>query len=79
MIQKLSLLNEKNLAIIDNGRGMSQEDFDILSLPYQRKSDQKEKGSGLGLNISVAIFKEHGFQMSVSKLEVGTMIKIQIR
>lgn len=76
---KIKMLDEKNLAIIDNGRGMSQEDFDILSLPYQRKSDQKEKGSGLGLNISVAIFKEHGFQMSVSKLEVGTMIKIQIR
>ena len=37
------------------------------------------KGTGLGLNISVAIFKEHGFQMFVEKLEVGTMIKVKIR
>ena len=72
------MLDGKQLAIIDNGRGMSQEDFDMLSLPYQRKEGQKEKGSGLGLNISVAIFKEHGFQMSVKKLEVGTMITIKI-
>ena len=76
---KIKMLDEKNLVIIDNGRGMSQEDFDVLSLPYQRKEGQKEKGSGLGLNISVAIFKEHGFKMSVNKLEVGTMIKLKIR
>ena len=75
----IKMLDEKHLAIIDNGRGMSQVDFDMLSEPYQRKEGQKEKGTGLGLNISVAIFKEHGFQMFVKKLEVGTMIKVKIR
>ena len=70
---------EKHLVVIDNGRGMSQKDFEKLSQPYQRKEGQKEKGTGLGLNISVAIFKEHGFHMSVEKLDVGTMIKVKIR
>ena len=76
---RIKMLDEKHLVVIDNGRGMSQEDFDKLSQPYQRKEGQKEKGTGLGLNISVAIFKEHGFQMSVEKLDVGTMIKVKIR
>ena len=76
---KIKMLDEKHLVVIDNGRGMSQKDFDKLSQPYQRKEGQKEKGTGLGLNISVAIFKEHGFQMFVEKLEVGTMIKVKIR
>jgi len=76
---KIKMFDEKHLVIVDNGRGMSQKDFDKLSQPYERKDNQKEKGSGLGLNISVAIFKEHGFQMSVAKLDVGTMIKVRIR
>ena len=76
---RIKMLDEKHLVVIDNGRGMSQQDFDKLSQPYQRKEGQKEKGTGLGLNISVAIFKEHGFHMSVEKLDVGTMIKVKIR
>ena len=76
---RIEMLDEKHLVIIDNGRGMSQKDFDKLSQPYERKEGQKEKGTGLGLNISVAIFKEHGFQMSVEKLDIGTMIKVKIR
>lgn len=76
---KIKMLDEKHLVVIDNGRGMSQKDFEKLSQPYQRKQGQKEKGTGLGLNISVAIFKEHGFHMSVEKLDVGTMIKVKIR
>ena len=76
---KIEMFDEKHISIIDNGRGMSQKDFDELSQPYQRKEGQKEKGTGLGLNISVAIFKEHGFQMSVKKLGEGTMIKVKIR
>lgn len=76
---KVEMLDEKHLSIIDNGRGMSQKDFEKLSQPYQRKEGQKEKGTGLGLNISVAIFKEHGFHMTVEKLDVGTMIRVKIR
>ena len=76
---KIKMLDEKHIVVIDNGRGMSQKDFEKLSQPYQRKEGQKEKGTGLGLNISVAIFKEHGFHMCVEKLDVGTMIKVRIR
>jgi signal transduction histidine kinase len=66
------------LVVQDNGRGISQEDFDELSKPYTRKKNQEEKGTGLGLNICVAIFKEHGFDISVEKLDIGTKIRIGI-
>lgn len=57
------------LCIEDNGRGMSQKDFDYLSQPYTRKEGQKEQGTGLGLNICKAILEEHGFKISVEKIE----------
>ena len=65
------------ITITDNGRGMSQEDFNMLSMPYYRKKDQKENGSGLGLNICVAIIKEHGYSLEVEKLQLGTTIRIK--
>lgn len=67
------------LIIEDNGRGMSQEEFMILSQPYVRKQGQVEQGTGLGLNICIAIMKEHGFQVSAEKLEIGTKLKIKIK
>ena len=71
-------MDEGFLVVQDNGRGISQEEFDELSKPYTRKKNQEEKGTGLGLNICVAIFKEHGFDISVEKLVVGTKIRIGI-
>ena len=68
-----------SLYIQDNGRGMTQEDFDHLSKPYTRKDNQKESGSGLGLNICVAILAEHGFQITCEKNKIGTKIKIKIK
>jgi len=68
----------ENIIIQDNGRGMSQKDFDKLSQPYIRKEDQKESGSGLGLNICIAILKEHGFSITCEKNKVGTKIKINV-
>ena len=70
---------ENTLVIEDNGRGMSQEEFEILSQPYTRKENQKEGGSGLGLNICIAIMEEHGFSISSEKTETGTKLKIQIK
>jgi len=68
------------LLIEDNGRGMSQEDFDNLSKPYIRKKDQKETGTGLGLNICIAIIEEHGFSITCKKLpQGGTQIKIKLK
>ncbi len=71
--------DEESLIIQDNGRGMTQEDFNILSKPYARREGQKETGTGLGLNICVAILKEHGFSISCEKNETGTKIKIKIK
>lgn len=73
------------LAIVDNGRGMSQEDFDQYSKPYTRKAGQAEPGTGLGLNICAAILSEHGFPLHCHKLEdprsgaiLGTKIRIKV-
>lgn len=71
--------DEQHLAIQDNGRGMTNEEFITLSEPYKRREGQKESGSGLGLNICTAIIKEHGFEISSEKNEVGTKIKIKVR
>ena len=68
------------LYVEDNGRGLSQKEFDHLSKPYTRKEDQAESGTGLGLNICIAILEEHGFTITCSKLpEGGTQMKIKIK
>ena len=75
------------IIIEDNGRGMTQSEFDELSKPYVRKEGQKEKGTGLGLNICKAILKEHGFELSIEEIEddpetveieSGTKMRIKI-
>jgi len=65
--------------IQDNGRGITQDDFNYLSKPYTRKEGQKESGTGLGLNICVAILEEHGFEITCEKNEIGTKMKIKIK
>ena len=70
---------DDTLAIQDNGRGMSQEEFNHLAKPYTRRLNQKETGTGLGLNICTAILKEHGFSISCEKNETGTKLKIKIK
>jgi signal transduction histidine kinase len=68
------------LYVEDNGRGLSQSDFDHLSKPYTRKEGQAEAGTGLGLNICIAILEEHGFAITCSKLsEGGTQMKIKLK
>jgi PAS domain S-box-containing protein len=71
--------DEEHIAIQDNGRGMTQIEFEHLSQPYTRKDGQKETGTGLGLNICVAILEEHGFKLSCEKNEVGTKMRIKIK
>jgi len=75
----ISMEDEQHIAVQDNGRGMTQAEFDHLSQPYTRKEGQKETGTGLGLNICVAILNEHGFKVTCEKNEVGTKIKIKIK
>ena len=72
-------MESEQLVIIDNGRGMSQEDFEMYSKPYVRKEGQVESGTGLGLNISIAILQEHGFTISCEKrTDGGTMVKVRL-
>ena len=75
----IKIYREGSYVIVeDNGRGMTQEEFNELSKPYTRKSGQKETGSGLGLNICVAIMKEHKFTVTCEKIETGTKLKIKV-
>jgi len=77
---KIYMEDEHSLCIQDNGRGISQEDFEYLSKPYTRKKDQTESGTGLGLNICTAILIEHGFDVSCRKAaEGGTIMTIKIK
>ena len=64
------------ICIEDNGRGLTRNEFFELSKPYVRKEGQKEQGTGLGLNISISILKEHGFSVWADKLKQGTKITI---
>ena len=70
---------DDDLFIEDNGRGMTGDDFKKLSQPYTRKEGQKESGTGLGLNICIAILEEHNFSISCEKMsQGGTRIKIRL-
>jgi PAS domain S-box-containing protein len=71
-------LSHEYIVVEDNGRGMSQTEFEKLSGAYIRKNGQEEEGTGLGLNICKAILAEHGFKITASKLENGTKLKIRI-
>jgi PAS domain S-box-containing protein len=78
-IVAISMEDEQHMVIQDNGRGMTQQEFEYLSEPYHRKENQKELGSGLGLNICIAILHEHGFTITCEKNEIGTKIKVKLR
>ncbi len=70
---------ENQIFVEDNGRGLSSEEFKYLSQPYTRKAGQKESGTGLGLNICIAILEEHKFSVTCDKMiEGGTQLKISL-
>jgi K+-sensing histidine kinase KdpD len=76
----VKVYREKNfICIEDNGRGLTNEEFIKLSEPYTRKKNQKESGTGLGLNICVQILNEHGFNITSDKTKNGTKIKIKYK
>lgn len=66
------------LCVEDNGRGMTQSEFEYFAKPYTRGLNQ-EHGSGLGLNICIAILRIHGFSITAERLEVGTRLRIKLR
>jgi K+-sensing histidine kinase KdpD len=71
--------DDNTLCVQDNGRGMTQTEFENLSKPYIRKKEQKESGSGLGLNICIAILKEHSFNITAEKCNPGTKLRIKLK
>ena len=76
---KIYMENDSTICVEDNGRGITNEEFIELSKPYTRKEGQKEGGSGLGLNICIAILNEHGFKITAEKLDSGTKLKIKLK
>ncbi len=76
---KIFMFDDSTIAVQDNGRGMSSEDFESLSQPYMRPTNQKEEGTGLGLSICIAILNEHGFSVSCEKLQKGTIMKVRVK
>ncbi len=78
----ITMIDDEHLAVIDNGRGMTQNQFEEYCKPYLRQDNQKETGTGLGLNIAIAILREHGFAVSCDhnpKENEGTTIRIKVR
>lgn len=71
--------DDLTLCIMDNGIGMSHPEFEYYSRPYTRNPDNTVHGSGLGLNICIAILNIHGFTINAEKLEVGTKLRIKLR
>ncbi|RBQ26330.1 two-component sensor histidine kinase [Arcobacter sp. CECT 9188] len=70
-------LKEKLLIIEDSGKGMSKDNIKNLFVRYKR-FDTSVGGFGIGLNIVSMIAKEYDLKIDViSKLEVGTRIKIR--
>lgn len=76
---KIYMEDDNHIAVEDNGRGMTQEEFNNWSQPYIRKRGQKESGTGLGLNICIAILKEHNFSITCTKNNNGTKLLIKIK
>jgi signal transduction histidine kinase len=73
----IKIYRDKECIIVeDNGRGMTQSEFEEYSKPYTRKKDNRESGSGLGLNICIAIVKEHGWALGILKSRKGTKMQI---
>lgn len=66
------------IVVEDNGRGITAEEFIEFSKPYTRREGQKESGTGLGLNISIEILKEHGYNVFAKKTTNGTKVYIKL-
>jgi len=71
--------DQTRITIEDNGRGMDAEEVNKLFQRYYRgtNTDEKAKGTGLGMAIAKQIIELHGGDIFVeSALAVGTNITI---
>lgn len=67
---------ENSIVIEDNGIGFDEKDFDRLTQPFQRSSNDDE-GSGLGLAIVRQVVESHGFSLK-AKSDIGVGSKFII-
>jgi signal transduction histidine kinase len=75
--KEVLIFEEDNYIVVqDNGIGMTSTEFE-KQIKIVSKEDIGE--IGLGLNISIAILKEHGFSVECEKNEIGTKIKIKFK
>jgi signal transduction histidine kinase len=72
----LIFIEDNYIIVQDNGVGMTDEEFKKHIKSFS-KEDKVE--IGLGLNISIAILKEHGYDLECERNEIGTKIKIKIK
>lgn len=63
---------DESIFIEDNGRGMTQDEFNQHIFP---KDSMVVKG--MGLSIATVIFEEHGYSVEVIANELGTTMKIK--
>lgn len=78
--KKIEIYTENEYLIVkDNGKGFTQSQFEKQLKRFSKKTEFSEGEKGLGLNICYAILKEHGFELSFEKLNVGTKAKIKIK
>ena len=70
-------LESDSIIVEDNGRGLTEKQFDKIVKSKKDIEDVEE--AGLGLNICLAIIKEHGFELNCEKIDGGTKMKIKFQ
>lgn len=70
-------LDKEGLVVEDNGRGLTQQEFDKIVNNFSKTIDSNV--SGLGLSITLTILQKHGFDLTCEKIDTGTKMKINFK
>lgn len=72
-------LSKNSISVIDNGKGVSEQDLKRLSERFFRPAGQHERGSGLGLSIVTRIAQLHGLNITIdNRRENGEIVGFQV-